>query len=476
MAVSKSDTSLTADKIHDFIHGTKPQKAELACEKVTGFHFCKIGAAGSFRYRYTDESGKRRVATIGNYPAMKANEAAQRAIAWRNNGTNPLAEKSHKRVTARAEREGSAGRNLGDYFRGAYADHQARKSEGGKPTLYIIKHNFSGLFDKDMATIQSADIEKWQRKREREGIAHVTIARAFGALNTMLNHAAHKKVIALNPLAGFKLNPPTAKEKEQAKADDEADAQSSRRMLTDAEMAGLLKGLDRYADELRARRRNSRAHGKPHLPDLDKVAIAHWFIPFYHLALETGMRPGDCYSVTWTQLSLAFKRLVKTPEKTMHHPDPIEIRLDLSARLIALMKIWHKQQGSPKSGYVFPTTSNKSTIKATTNGRRLGRQAHKASWKRVLALGGIHAALHFYSLRHHFISSLIGLGVPLKTIAAMAGHKSTVMIEKHYAHLLQSTSKDVMAQYHATLATLNRTPAVEAAALPAPAEATRKTA
>ena len=43
----------------------------------------------------------------------------------------------------------------------------------------------------------------------------------------------------------------------------------------DDEQAAILRGLELLAEETRAQRRNSRAHGKPDLPDFDNMPHPH---------------------------------------------------------------------------------------------------------------------------------------------------------------------------------------------------------
>jgi integrase len=197
-------------------------------------------------------------------------------------------------------------------------------------------------------------------------------------------------------------------------------------LLTDSEVAGFQKGLQAYAEEIREQRRSSRAHGKSHLPDLDNVAYPHWFIPFATAAYFTGMRPGDLYSLDWQELNLTFKRLHKLPEKTRHHPDPAVVMMDLPDQLINQLQPWWEQQGKPDAGLVFPSPRT---------GGKMDKKAHLTHWEQVVKLGDLPAELTFYSLRHNFISRLVANGTPLLTVAKLAGHKGTAMIEQHYGHL-----------------------------------------
>jgi integrase len=162
------------------------------------------------------------------------------------------------------------------------------------------------------------------------------------------------------------------------------------------------------------------------------------------------MRPGDLYTLTWQELNLTFRRLVKIPEKTIHHKNPAKLDLPLNDDIYNVMALWHTQQGCPADGLVFPST---------VTGKPFDKQAHRKAWRRVTVLGGVDPDLHFYSLRHHFISALVASGAPLLAVAKLVGHKSATMIEQHYGHLAQSTAADLMRSFSESLkatATENR--------------------
>ena len=110
----------------------------------------------------------------------------------------------------------SASRTLRAYLNGIYTQHQSRKKNGGRGTLDMIQGNFSDLLDRDMATISAADIKVWQSRREKEGLAHVTLQRAYGALRTLLRHAVVEQILDSNPIAGVSLSAPTAAEKSRS--------------------------------------------------------------------------------------------------------------------------------------------------------------------------------------------------------------------------------------------------------------------
>ena len=432
MPAKTLDSSITDNAARRFLADAGDRET-LWCDRITGLHLLKTKTGGSWRYRYQDATGKRRTATIGRYPAMKPQQAAEKAREWRNEGVDVLADKERARRDAEHAAIEARDRILGTYLDGSYTRHQERK-KGGPETLAIIRHNFADYLERDMATLTRADIRQWQHKRESEGRAHSTLQRAFGALKTLLNHATRQDppVLKENPLERVSLERPSDRERADTLSAERA---AARRMLTDDEIQALHAGLSGFADELAAQRRRSRKHGKPYLPDLDGLTYPHWSIPFTYCALYTGMRPGDLYSLTWLELNPNFARLVKIPEKTRHHPDPARITMDLPDDLMAIVKGWWIQQGKPETGLVFPSP---------ITGGQLDKKAHLKAWKRIKRLGGLPDDLTFYALRHHFVSALVAAGVPLLTVAQLAGHKSASMIERNYGHLCPTTARDAL--------------------------------
>ncbi|MES1936624.1 integrase family protein [Salinisphaera hydrothermalis] len=415
----------------------------LNCDMNTGFHLFKTANGASWRYRYWDDDGKRRVATIGKFPAVGPAQAAETARRWRDDDADPLAEKKTAKAQRQQARRDAEARTLESYLDGAYKRHQDRKKSGDE-TLKRIKHAFPEFLDRDMATLRPGDIHDWQIRRESEGRAHATLQRDFGALRTLLRHATRQDppVLDENPLAKVTLERPEDNARTRQLEDKRNEA---RRLLTNDEIQGLYVGLDTFAEQCRQKRRNSRAHGKPHLPSLDDVAQPHWFVPFAYCALYTGLRPGDLYTLTWQELNVPFGRLVKTPEKTRHHPEPAKVTMTLPDQLREVMQDWWDQAGQPAQGLVFPSPV------AKTHGAQMDKKAHRGPWNKVKELGELPAGLSFYSLRHHFISALVAGGVPLFTVARLAGHKSVAMIEKNYGHLCPDAAADAMAVFAASV-------------------------
>ena len=443
--MAKLDTSIT-DKTADSFLKSADDRATLWCEKISGLHLLKTKTGGSWRYRYSDPTGKRRTATVGRYPSMKPQQAAERASAWRNDDVDVLAEKEKADVQAIADQQRAKHRTLRAYLDGPYTRYQDRR-RAGEGTLAILRSNFEDLLDRDLASLTRADIETWQSAKEKKGRAHSTLKRAYGALRTMLRQAIVDGILDENPLQYVSLEKPldNDRSKELRKR-----REATRRPLKKEEIAAFHSGLDAFAEEIRQGRRNSRKHGKPHLADLDAVNYPHWFIPFAKLSLYTGLRPGDLFSLTWNnELNPNFGRLTKTPEKTKHHGDDkaARVEMDLPPDALVVVKAWWTQCGKPDSGLVFPSP---------VTDKRMDKNAHDKPWRRVKKVSGLPADLTLYALRHHFISSLVARGVPLFAVARLAGHKSVAMIENHYGHLCPDAAKDILRQYGASVSEQGR--------------------
>lgn len=419
------------------------ERAELPGD-IPGFFYIKLARGGAWRLRYTDPvtskgKPKRLTATIAG-DDVKPDQAAKIAAEWRAKiakGINPRLEQEQEAEKVRRSIEAqkkSKFANTGTFFEEIYRPHLSRLTRAGESNLSIIKSNFSHLFDRDMDSLQAADIRAWENKRKAEGIRRDTLQRALVSFKAMINYAAGTKkgdpidapVIEANPLAGVMLARETEAERELEESARE-EKHSQRDLLSQTDLANLQTGLNRFADEIRAQRRRTRYHGKPELPDLDTVPFPHWFIPFCHIARLTGMRPGDILRLKWSSIRQDFRNkceaLVFKPHKTQHHAKAIEVVFPITAELSHILRAWQQQNGNPETGLLFPSRKN---------GELMDKSAYHRHWTNVKKLAGLRDDMHFYSFRHTFISDRVNAGWPLLQIAKLVGHKTTDMIAQNY--------------------------------------------
>src|SRR6056297_2843753 len=113
-------TSITTTTAAKF-YREATNRDRLPCTKITGFHLLKLQTGASWRYRYTDVTGKRRIATVGGYPALTPVEAADKVTEWIAKETDPLLEKKTKKEKTISEEEAKKIKTLGYYLEGRYS-------------------------------------------------------------------------------------------------------------------------------------------------------------------------------------------------------------------------------------------------------------------------------------------------------------------------------------------------------------------
>ena len=137
-------------------------------------------------------------------------------------------------------------------------------------------------------------------------------------------------------------------------------------------------------------------------------------MPELDLAINTGMRKGSQYGLTWDMVD--WKGRMSSIPRTKNE-EPIHVPLNDVA--IAALKLVYGRGGK---GRVFQSAST---------GELLESRRH---WfdDAVIEAGIRNSCWH--DLRHTFASRLRMKGAPLEDIADLLGHKSLTMT-KRYAHL-----------------------------------------
>ena len=366
----------------------------------------------SWRLRYKDDAGRYKVIKLANYPEVpltRAREIAAAKLTQVAEGVDLLKEKKIKQV------QGITGQAF-------LSEQYVIKLEGnksGKQTEQMIRKHFQQLLKVPMMEISRLDISKWEVAKRKEGLAFDTLDRVYKAFKTMLNHAVKTGYLEQNPIKDISLTRYHTQKK--------ADEHDGRVFFSDDEIRSILQALDDYQEEKRQQRDNSRLHGRDYLPDLRQVHFVDWVKPFMLLMLYTGIRNGDARLMRWESIDLnPFNANIRfTPSKT-EHKDPSPITVPMPQPLVEVLKLWHEQCGKPQSGYLF---TNPDT------GKPYSKKAEQKPWQKIKKLAGIGDNVKLYSLRHTYISRLIVQGTDLLTVAKLAGHKTTQMIEKHYGHL-----------------------------------------
>jgi site-specific recombinase XerD len=139
-------------------------------------------------------------------------------------------------------------------------------------------------------------------------------------------------------------------------------------------------------------------------------------LPAFEVALHTGMRQGEQFTMKWTSVDFDRKTIYLAETKNGKHR---EIPMNKTC-FKALKKLHDAEQA--KDGGVFPSSRYTSSIRDP-----------KKWWLAALKRAKV-AEFRWHDLRHSFISRLVMAGVDLRTVQELSGHKDLNMLSR-YAHL-----------------------------------------
>ena len=248
----------------------------------------------------------------------------------------------------------------------------------GAATLKRLKSRFDRFLSNKLSEVSPDDLEKWRTSRLKNGAKPATVNRDITTLKAALSKAVEWGMMPANPLAIVK---PL-----------KVDTRGKVRYLSKDEEKRLRKLLD------------SKGGRRPKLMK-----------PLILLALNTGMRRGEMFHLTWKNVNFRTKTITVVGEKaksgsTRHIP--------MNAEVVQLLKEWKK---TSNGGLVFPGR----------DGAPLNNT--KKSWATILSDAKI-ADFRFHDLRHTFASNLVMAGVDLNTVRDLLGHGDLKMTLR-YAHL-----------------------------------------
>lgn len=154
------------------------------------------------------------------------------------------------------------------------------------------------------------------------------------------------------------------------------------------------------------------------------------------LSLYTGLRLGEIYSLTWTDIDLAHRQITVRDTKSGRTRVA-----GMTKQVKAMLETVPKHEGCQ---YVFPAR----IVRAATNGKTSNKPSYKKragniskTFPRVVdALGYNDGAddsrqkVTFHTLRHTYASWLVMEGVPLYTVQKMLGHSDLKMTMRYSHH------------------------------------------
>lgn len=256
---------------------------------------------------------------------------------------------------------------LNDHCKRVFTPWVLNNHQSAKNTIYRLNTVRAFFGQKPLDAITVMEVEKYKRQRLDAGMSPVTINKEVKLLKMILKQAHDNGILMSNPLRTVRfLREPDHRQ----------------RVLTSEEEARLIAACpDGYSQQL--------------------TSLRHAIV----IALSTGMRNGEIYGLTWSQIDR--QRNVITLEQTK----------TARARTIPL---------------AAPLARMLDTIPRTKSPRVLTGSFFYELWHRTLKRAQI-ADLRFHDLRHSAATRLSAAGVDVFTIQAILGHSSLAMTAR-YTH------------------------------------------
>ncbi|MEE9452074.1 MAG: site-specific integrase [Gammaproteobacteria bacterium] len=371
---------------------------EVRDTKLTGF-IVRVSAAGSMSYLCQYGRSKRtNICKVGVLSPAQAREQAKEILGDAAKGIEPNAAKQLERKQM----------SLKKFITQEYHPWVVAHRKAGKLTVDRIKRCFYQDFSDlplDKITVQAVD--KWRTERVNKGRSKYVVNTDIATLKAVFSKAVEWEMIEVHPLK--KLKPLRV------------DQHSNTRFLSTDEEQRLRCILDKREDRIKQERNNANCwreeRAYPLLPAIPPNQFADHLKPMVLLSINTGIRQGELFSLTWENIHFEQMRLTITSDnaksgKTRHIP--------LNSETLDLLKTWY-QQVTGKAALVFPSKMN------------LPFNNVRKSWQKVLKQADIHD-FRWHDLRHHFASKLVMVGVDLNTVRELLGH-SDIKMTLRYAHL-----------------------------------------
>jgi integrase len=170
------------------------------------------------------------------------------------------------------------------------------------------------------------------------------------------------------------------------------------------------------------------------------------------LALLTGMRRGELTGLRWSEVDLR-RGVIHLPGSRTKNGRSRDVPLNGEARRVLTEREQARPEGADRV-FCRPDGSPLGNLRRAFEGA-----CHRAGLKNF----------RFHDLRHCFCSALAQRGVPLQTIAELAGHRTLVMAQR-YAHLSPQVLQGAVEQAARFFSPASSQPSAALALVPEAAE------
>jgi integrase len=162
--------------------------------------------------------------------------------------------------------------------------------------------------------------------------------------------------------------------------------------------------------------------------------------PMIATALYTGLRKGELFGLSWTQLDLQGRRLAVTRSCRRAPKSGRPRHLRLPATLVPILAQWRQQCPATPEGLVFPIVR-----RGVVN---MGQSKDMLDLGAILAAAGCPPLQRpWHALRHTFASHYVMAGGNILALQKILGH-SDIKVTLSYAHLAPDYLGEEMERVH----------------------------
>lgn len=380
---------------------------EICDTELRGFRV-RVQPSGviSFICTYRTRGGRRHRVVLGRHPAMspaQARDEARKVLGDVARGIDPASERAAERQQDLKER---TEHTFESFIRTEYRPWGKAHLKDYALAEGRLKSCFSDIYPKKLNQITQWVVEKWRSERLKQGISPVTVNRDVAELRAALGKAVQWSFLNEHPLTRMK---PV-----------KTHAEPIVRWLSEDEEARLRTAIDireeRFRSALVRAKPCRKESGTALTSSLRQVSSGDHLKPMVLLAMNTGVRQGELFSLEWADVDL--DRAMLTVRARSAKSGRVRY-VPLNEEALGALRRWKVNGGT------------RTLVFESKRGRPFDNV--KKAWRRVLAEAKI-AAFRWHDLRHHFASRLVMAGVDLNTVRELLGH-ADIKMTLRYAHL-----------------------------------------
>ena len=356
-------------------------------------------------FQYRTPQGKQTRTKLGNFPGLSAEAARAMALLHATEagkGVDLVQRKREQRQEGVRARQ----RTLRAFLDSRYERWSKAHHKSSAHHISRLRSDFADWLDRPMQELNCFAVEGLRQRWKKAGMQPRSINRDIQRLQSVLAKAVEWGVLEKHPLLGLKAY--------------KTDKAGRVRFLSADEETALRAALLIREDQLRAARIRFNtwriARGFRPLPERPTDLVDH-LKPMVVVALNTGLRRGELFSLRWVDVNLDAKVLTVAAAGSKSGQTR---RVPLNVEALAVLTAWREPRKG-KVGLVFPGA----------RGARLSNI--NRSWRAAVKLARLND-FNFHDLRHTFASNLVQAGVDLNTVRELLGH-SEIAMTLRYSHL-----------------------------------------